>query len=264
VWSYLGFSGPKLWFTIEPSWHHHFKSDRIGVKLLRELSEDERAFFGHPHARFRVAHPTFHSVLTMPRGNVRRDKAIACVNNFGGRFWYLSSHFRKRNKFVVNEKVSLFGSPEAWGKFRDFPRFWRKGPPKNFSGCRSPGSSCFDEQHIRFLSGFKVCVCLENCSENLYFTEKFVNAVRAGCIPVYHAHESVKDMFLRDAIWVDPADFAHSAEKTIDFALGQERRRYQEQNDRWLASGVIDRTDNNLVLLALHGIIREKLSLLIA
>jgi hypothetical protein len=59
----------------------------------------------------------------------------------------------------------------------------------------TPGTSYYDDEHIRFLSAYKVAICLENCVEPYYFTEKFINAVRAACIPVYHAHATVKTPF---------------------------------------------------------------------
>jgi hypothetical protein len=36
---------------------------------------------------------------------------------------------------------------------------------------------------------------------------QFVDAVMAGCVPIYHAHETVRDTVLVGARWVDPAEF---------------------------------------------------------
>ena len=77
------------------------------------------------------------------------------------------------------------------GEIPTFPATLAASRPANFRG-KPTGLSDYDIEFIRFLSTCKVAVCLENCTEENYFTEKFVNAVRAGCIPVYHAHESVK------------------------------------------------------------------------
>ena len=86
-------------------------------------------------------------------------------------------------------------------------------------------------------------MCLENCTEAYYFTEKFVYAVRAGCIPVYHAHATVKTSFLSGARWIDPADFAFSPRRTIDFALNQDQMEFRSINDAWLESGILADTD---------------------
>jgi hypothetical protein len=102
-------------------------------------------------------------------------------------------------------------------------------------------------------------VCLENCVEPDYFTEKFVNAVRAGCIPVYHAHPTLRGRLLRNAKWVDPDDFRFSARRTIEYALVQDQNSYRSINDAWLTSGVLTDTDDQKVLPKLHKIIKGKL-----
>jgi Glycosyltransferase family 10 (fucosyltransferase) C-term len=255
----LNFGGPKLWFTIEPSWHHHFNSDSIGKKLIRSLAADERAYFANPLASCRVPHPTYNKELTRPRADASRNAAVACVNNFGGRLWFLKRHFKLRNRFILSPTVMLFGNPESWATYRHFPRVWIRRPPDNFQGKSSPGQGYFDDAYIQFLSGYTVAICLENCTEERYFTEKFVNAVRAGCIPIYHAHPTVKAQFLTGAKWVDPADFNMSPSRTIEFALAQDQAEYRRVNDLWLESGVLTETDNDKVFLKLHQIIMRRL-----
>jgi hypothetical protein len=144
-------------------------------------------------------------------------------------------------------------------RFRQFPKIWKTGPPANFQGRASPGQEYFDDEYLSFLSAYKVAVCLENCVEPHYFTEKFVNAARAGCIPVYHAHPTVRDEFLRNAKWVDPADFGFSPRSTIEYALAQDQSEFRHANDKWLKSGVLDETDDRNVLPMLHRIIRSKI-----
>src|SRR4051812_46590122 len=63
----LRFNGPKLWFTIEPSWHSHFHSHPVGKRLAQELDATERAFYAHPDPRYRVPHPTYRGTLSGPR-----------------------------------------------------------------------------------------------------------------------------------------------------------------------------------------------------
>ena len=158
---------------------------------------------------------------------------------------------------ILDPRVELFGLPEAWAQFRHFPKLWIRRPPDNYTGRASPAAA--DDEHIRFLSAYKVAVCLENCSEAYYFTEKFVYAVRAGCIPVYHAHATAKTSFLSGARWIDPADFAFSPRRTIDFALNQDQMEFRSINDAWLESGILGDTDELKVVPKLHEIISGKL-----
>jgi hypothetical protein len=254
----LKFSGPKLWFTIEPSWHHHFNGHPIGKRLIRTLDCSEHIFYGNPDLRFRVPHPTYRGPMTMQRVGSPKPAAMACVSNFGGRTWFLKPHILLRNRMILCDSVELFGKPEVWAKFRHFPKLWIRRSPSNFQGRTSPGKGDKDEDHVRFLSEFKVAVCLENCIEKNYFTEKFVNGVRAGCIPVYHAHQSVIDRFLAGAKWVDPADFGFSPQKTIEYALAQDQTEFRQVNDKWLMSGILAETDDQKVMPMLHRIMKSK------
>jgi hypothetical protein len=253
----LRFTGPKLWFTMEPSWHHHFHSHPVGTKLVKHLDATERAFYGHPDVRYRVPHPTYSQSLSRPRVASVTRPVVATVNNFGGRLWFLKSHFRTRNRMIMDPRVELFGLPDTWAQFRRFPKFWIRRPPDNYTRRASPAAAADD--HVGFLSAYKVAVCLENCTEANYFTEKFVYAVRAGCIPIYHAHATVKTTFLSGARWIDPADFAFSPRRTIDFALNQDQMEFRSINDAWLESGILTDTDEQKLLLKLHAIISSKL-----
>jgi len=255
----LRFNGPKLWFTIEPSWHPHFHSDPVGRRLVRELDVLERAFYAHPHATHRILHPTYSGSLSRPRVPSVRHAAVAAVNNFGGRLWFLKSHFRLRNQMILDRRVELFGQPDAWANFRHFQKLWIQRPPDNYAGKASPSTDVYSEENIRLLSGYKVAVCLENCTEPYYFTEKFVNAVRAGCIPVYHAHNTVKNGILSGARFIDPGEFGFSSHRTIEFALNQDQTKFRSINDAWLESGILADTDDLKVFEKLHEIVSAKL-----
>ena len=255
----LRFDGPKLWFTIEPSWHPHFHSDPVGKRLIRTLDVSERAYYAHPYATHRILHPTYSGSLSRPRMASVRHAAVATVNNFGGRLWFLKPHFRLRNRMILDSRVELFGKPEAWASFRHFPKLWIQRPPDNYAGKASPSPEVYSEENIRFLSAYKVAVCLENCTEPHYFTEKLVNAVRGGCIPVYHAHATVKNRFLSGARWIDPAHFGFSPRRTIEFALEQDQTKFRSVNDAWLESGILSDTDDSTVFPKLHQIISAKL-----
>jgi hypothetical protein len=231
---------------------------------VRELEISERAFYGHLLASNRVPHPTFRGQLTTPRVPTSNRAAIACVSNFGGRGWFLKRRFSLRNRFILSPLVELYGSPLSWKQFRHFPAIWRSGPPANYQGRPSVSEEFFDDPYIEFLSAFKVAVCLENSEEPHYFTEKFVSAVRAGCIPVYHAHPSVKKRFLTGAKWVDPADFGFSPQPTIESALAQDQALFRRTNDAWLESGILAETDNQRLFSHLHPIIKSKIERVIS
>ena len=83
--------------------------------------------------------------------------------------------------------------------------------------------------------------------------------MRAGCIPVYHAHATVKTSFLSGARWIDPADFGFSSRRTIEFALDQDQTKFRSINDAWLESGILAATDELKVIPKLHEIISAKL-----
>jgi hypothetical protein len=89
------------------------------------------------------------------------------------------------------------------------------------------------------MSEYKVAVCLENMNEPGYFTEKFVEAVVAGCIPVYRATPEIAETFLKGAIWFDPSNPATLGRKAIDAALEANLASTQDQNDRWLKSNAV-------------------------
>jgi hypothetical protein len=99
---------------------------------------------------------------------------------------------------------------------------------------------------------------MENADEPNYFTEKFVEAVIAGCVPVYHANRSVRDTFLTGAVWFDPADYGFDPKATIDAALNADRDAVAAANRSWLQSNshvVASRGEN--VMQALGNILRE-------
>lgn len=256
----LLFDGPKLWFTIEPSWHYHFNGHPTGRRLVKILDDSERAWYGNPNPDFRIPHPTHRELFAFSRDESPKSAAVACINNYGGKAWFLKRQIRMRNKFVLNPLVELYGSPQAWANFRQFPCFWRKGHPVNYQGRRSPGKDHYAPAHLQLLSSYKVNVCLENSNEYLYFTEKFVNAAQAGCIPVYNAHSSVRETFLHGAKWVDPSDFDFSPEETIKYALAQDQNEYRDSNDRWLKSDALNPSDDREVLNKLHAMLQIKMN----
>jgi hypothetical protein len=159
---------------------------------------------------------------------------------------------------ILEQRVELFGRRASWDQFIHFPCVWRRGVPWNYRG--ETDLTHLQDSFCEFLSRYKVYVCIENSCEPYFFTEKFVNAARAGCIPVYHAHPTIADRFLKGAKWVDPADHGFNPRRTIDYALAADRSEFQKANDAWLDSGIVDETGFLGFFNRLHSLIKAKLT----
>ena len=255
----LRFRGPKVWYTYEPSWHTHYRRHPVGRRLAKTLPASEWLHFANPDPEFRVPNITFSHELSRPRvKGFRRKGAVATVNYNGGRHWYLKPHIWLRNRMILEPRVDLFGRRSEWQKFRHFPAVWRQSYPGNY--CGETKLTHLQDAFCEFLSRYKVYVCLENSCEPCFFTEKFVNAARAGCIPVYHAHPTVAKRFLEGAKWIDPKDHAFSARRTLDCALAADVAEFQSANDAWLDSGVIDHTGFRGFFTRIHALLKAKLT----
>ena len=117
------------------------------------------------------------------------------------------------------------------------PRYRRNwfslpGAPRNYRG-KLPGDWPGEEKR-RLVSRYKVCVCLENMNEPGYFTAKFVEAVVAGCIPVYRASADICDSVLQGASWADPGDSRWPADAVLQQAIEAAQSDCLQKNFRWL------------------------------
>ena len=256
----LQFKGPKLWHTMEPRWHSHFRKSPIGRKLVKTLHHDEWAHYANPVEKYRVPVVTART-FCKTRQNLVKDKAVATVNYSGGRFWWMKGHTWLRNRMITCPLVDLYGSEQGWSQFTRFPFIWKQGRPANFCGNNAPGRDLHDPLFLEFLAGYKVYVCLENSYEPFWFTEKFVNAVRAGCIPVYRSHPTVEQTYLKGACWVDPKNFGFNPRKTIEQALAQDIHRIRSINDAWLDSGILEATHQDQVNEKVLNLMVEKINL---
>jgi hypothetical protein len=248
---FLAFLGPRAWFLDEPRaqsmWH-----TPIFRKAVRQLAPPEFLHHSNPDPRYRFPCVTHYGEPTCIDSPRRIDAAIAVVNNFGGRIWWIrdfvvgaATNFaigpwlrqgvRVRNSFILQPCVELFGSPESWNQFRRWP--WSKsGAPANYRGHLGTN-----------LAQYRIVICLENASLPYYFTEKLVNAARAGCVPVYHAHPTVRDTFLKGARWIDPADFGYDPSATLAAARRCDFAEVQERNRKWLQSDAVKATQGERV-----------------
>lgn len=97
--------------------------------------------------------------------------------------------------------------------------------------------------HVGALARYRTVVCLENATVPYYFTEKFVNAARAGCVPVYHAHRTIRQTVLKGAAWIDPGDYGFNAPATLDAASRCDAEAIRRQNWAWLESEQLKQTN---------------------
>jgi Glycosyltransferase family 10 (fucosyltransferase) C-term len=257
--SIFGYHRPKAWYSWEPRWHSGYRSD-LARRVKHSLDESEWLHYAHPKSEYRVPHITNCGLTTCLTNTNRVQQAVAIVSNSGGPIWFLRQGLRFRNRFVTHALVQLYGRRCGWEHFRKRGPLSRPAVPSNYCGELNWKDSWMAEEQAKFLSSYKVALCLENSIEPFYFTEKFINAVRAGCVPIYHAHSTVKNGILRGASWIDPADHAYDPERTIRAALGAPLARYQSTNAQWLERAEVRATHFDGVWEKLAGIFANKLA----
>jgi Glycosyltransferase family 10 (fucosyltransferase) C-term len=231
--SILSYTGIKAWYSWEPRWHSMYRT-RLIRQVRSILRESEWLHYAHPNPEYRVPHITSCGLTSFCETTHRLRAAVAIVSYYGGRIWFFRPGFRLRNRFITHPLVQLYGRRKGWESFRKWGPLSRRALPGNYLDELEWENTWMSEEHVKFLSRYKVDVCLENSIEPFYFTEKFVNAVRAGCIPVYHAHPSVKHGMLSGAAWIDPADYGFDPARTIQAALNASLPEIQSANRRWL------------------------------
>lgn len=240
----LNFGGPKAWYCCEAVSNGIFRSPDWR-RFLQQLDNSEFLYHSHPDPRYRVPHIThIYDDIVTRCSDQRLSQGIAIVSNSGGSPWRRQEEMSLRLKFVTHRSVDLYGQYEAWANFRARP-LSRSQLPLNYRG--EVEGAWTSRAKIDLMSRYKVAICLENTSEAYYFTEKFVDAVQAGCIPVYHAHETVRDGILKEAIWVDPVSFNYNVDKTMDYALSQDIIQFWSINSKWLNGESLRRTSLSAV-----------------
>ncbi len=256
----VDFPGPRCLYNCEP-----VTSAGMGPRafvewqpLLDRLAADEWLWHAHPDPQFRVPHITHVELVEMAPNENRIAKAIAVVSNAGLGVGQRSAALEERNAFVSARLVDLFGNRDAWSWYR--ARAWSfRGPPRTYRGS-IPGV-WGKAAKIRAMSAYHAAVCLENTQEPYYFTEKFVDAVMAGCVPVYRAHPTVAQTFLQGAEWIDPAAFDGNVRATLKAALAADRAAIAARNFIWLMRPEIRATSERLVYRRIAGILLNKAGL---
>lgn len=230
---FVNFNGPKVFYCCEPSFY--FRGFAAPKRQLRrrigDLREDEFAWHYHPSESMRVVHHTDWGSVAQHAGKApRKPNAIAVLGNLG-RPILRNLGRQARLEFIVGSGCHIFGPKGQWARFQ-LRVFGPKGPPSTYQGEIPFGVG----PKLDRLLEYRACICLENSAESLYFTEKFPHAVLAGCIPIYHAHPSVKQAFLQGAIWIDPADYDWDPKATMVAAENLNREEVDKANRLWLES----------------------------
>ena len=239
----FSFGGPKGWMCNEPLVNYRYNPK--WRKALRILRPEELLDHRNSDPTLRLPPPTHtHNAVVVNVGE-RMEKPCALVSNIGDKWpWRQSFAMKLRRDFVTCSEVDLFGNNQAWQRYRTC--FWsRPCLPKNYKG-ELPGH-WDDGCKLNLLARYKINICMENSIEPFYFSEKFVNAVEAGCIPVYHAHSSVREGILTGAKWVDPQDFNFDAKRTLAHALDANSDAFLKFNKEWLMSDSVRATSSDAV-----------------
>lgn len=234
----------KAWYCCEPQCQFEHLQGGTWPKIRAQLKAAEFLYHGHHDERFRIPHITHFESLKMNERKDRKERAIAIVSNHGGPPARRHPDITYRNTLITLPEVDLFGRA-GWKRYR---KHWYSFPkaPSNYCG-EIPGDWPGTEKR-NLLSQYKVCICLENMNEPGYFTEKFVEAISAGCIPVYRAGTDIKDTVLSGARWIDPEDFNGDAYSLLDEAIASSLAEYQAVNQCWLShSEVLADTHANRV-----------------
>jgi len=253
---FFTYPGPKAWFHDEPRTNSMWMTP-LTKKALNRIQLHEFLHHSNPDPRYRFPCATHYRKPTIAHKARRRDAAIAVVSNYGGRLWWIRDAIASmqqngpgkvwlrrgvwlRNRFILHPEVELYGNPQSWNSFRRWP--WsRPAPPANYRGANPV--DWLSEKQIVSLAQYRIAVCLENASLPHYFTEKFVNAARAGCVPVYYAHPTVRSTYLQGAFWVDPANYGFDPSATLAAAKKCDAASVREQNWKWLESEQVRATE---------------------
>ena len=241
----------KAWYCCEPECQFRGLGGGTWQGIRDRLAPNEFLCHNHPDPRYRVPHVTHFEPLEMKPNGERLNGAIAIVSNHGGSPLKRHRDITCRNDFITDSQVDLFGR-SGWTRYR---RRWFSlpGPPANYRG-ELPGD--WPATGKRELMGrYKVAVCLENMNEPFYFTEKFVEAVCAGCIPVYRANPTVVEGVLKGALWIDPDEHGHDPGRTVSAALGADAEQISETNRGWLQCQSLAETHHEAVFRKLAGIL---------
>lgn len=249
----LTFPRRKAWYCCEPECQFLHLEKGTWPAIKARLDASEFLCHGHADPQYRVPHITHFGTLDVNYSPNRLEKAIAIVSNHGGFPWSRHPQIALRNQFITHPFVDLYGRA-GWKRYRH--RWYsRPKPPANYRG-ELPGD-WHEGQKRALQASYKLSVCFENMCEPYYFTEKFVEAVIAGCVPIYRADSTLRATILKSAFWIDPQDYGDSVSATIEQALKCNLVAVQEQNSQWLKQTELQATNSSVVFATIASILRS-------
>lgn len=164
---------PKVFFSREPVAHHDERTREY-------LARTEMAPFILSFGEERIERRMFYVALPQDRSRVihklrsdlnRQRPGLCCIVNRYKENARLNL-LQERIHFVraMGQDIDIYGraaAPDANG-WLDYPNY--RGPSAN---------------KLKTLAGYTFNLCFENCEEDGYITEKIIQALLAGCVPLY-------------------------------------------------------------------------------
>jgi hypothetical protein len=178
---FLEFDGPKVFSTWEAKPHMTART----VEIIESGVVDEYYFsFGDPDPAQRMCYPG----LWVDRHRVAADLAGRCDERrprpgtlHGARFDVVAA---------LGDDIDLFGRP-TFGEGRTWDHQRYMGAPVN---------------KLETLSSYTFNVCFENSDHPGYVTEKLIDAIVAGCVPLYRGGGGRVGDLVPPRCFVDCAD----------------------------------------------------------
>lgn len=227
----LTFEGPKALYNSEALSRRMFRDQPEWQFLFAKPHSDLFLHHAHPNPELRVPMIAFVEPMVRIHSDDRLGRGIAIISN-AGTTWR-TEEITIRNQFATHPLVDLYGSKSSWARYMRQNNLSGELPLNYKREIAWPWNSM---DKFETMAQYRAAICLENIIEPYYFTEKFYAAAQAACIPIYHAHPTVRNTTLKHAMWVDPADFSFDAEKTLTFALSENWQTYAAINSSWLDS----------------------------
>lgn len=192
---FVRFSGPKVFCTFEA--HRHMTAETVAI-LDSGVVDAHHFSYGDPDPEQRMCYPALdpdHAAMgdALERRVDERRSGIACLVNRP--FDPEESTLYPRRLEVLEalgDSIDLYGFPaRADGRLWDHPRY--RGAPA-------------DKRTT--IASYTFNVCIENVDEPGYVTEKVIDAIAAGCVPLYHGGGGLAGDIVPPACFVDCRDLA--------------------------------------------------------
>ncbi len=163
---------------------------------------------------------------------------------------------RERDLYAARQRLALVGCQR--GLVDIYGRNWPEGISQGVSR-----SGAWRQSKMEILAGYAFNIACENLAYPYYCTEKIWDAIRGGCLPIYHGRDNaIYEDFPRDS-FLDMAEF-QSEDALWDHVQAMPVEEYRERMNRCIAvyNAYLERCDwwecdFRRVLETAVGIVRE-------